>query len=108
MQRNRICGSDIDGTGIAIENVLRSDDVRNQHEHQFVVLTLLALSGEEVAEKRDRCQPRYSVDRLAFRLLEYPAHDVGFAFTHANLVLDLALPDDRLLDAANILVGING
>ena len=43
----------------------------------------------------------------ALRLFQYAAHDVGFAFPHANLVLDLALPDHGLLNAADVLVGIN-
>ena len=82
--------------------------MRNQHEDQFIVRALLVFGGEEVAEKRDRRKPRNSVDRLALVLLQDPAHDVGFTFAHANFVLDLALPDDWLLNAADILVRIHG
>src|ERR1019366_8032740 len=35
------------------------------------------------------------------------AHDVYFAFLEANLLFDLALSDHRLLNAADVLVGVN-
>ncbi len=44
---------------------------------------------------------------LALRLFQDAAHDVGFTLAHADLVLDLALSDDWLLNAADVLVGID-
>src|SRR5271169_2832196 len=108
MQRYRIGRAYIDGAGIAVENDLRAHNVWNHHEHQFVVLPLLVLSGEEIAEERYRSKPGDAVDRLALRFLKDSAHDVGFAFPHADLVFNLSLTDDRLLNATDVHVGIDG
>src|SRR5208337_303286 len=108
MQRYRIGRAYIDGAGIRGEDVLRAHDVWNHHEHQFVVLPLFVLSGEEITEERYRSEPRDAVDRLALRFLKDSAHDVGFAFTHADLMVNLSLTDDRLLNATDVHVGVDG
>ena len=77
-------------------------DVRDQRDHQFLALAVDALAGEQAAENRNAGQPGDAGPGLGVLLLGQAAEQLHLAFVHADVVRDLALPDDRLIDAAQV------
>src|ERR1035438_9961779 len=99
--------SNVNCLDVAIVQILGAHNVRNQDENDFVVADLFFLLGEEILEKRNGRQPWNSRQRLGLSVFKDTAHDVNFAFPQANLLFDLALPDHRLRNAADVLVSVN-
>src|SRR5258705_3822976 len=60
-----------------------------------------ALAGEQVPKQWDVRESRPAVQRFGVDALEEAAENTGFAFFQANVVLNFALADDGLLDAAD-------
>src|ERR1700688_2954219 len=58
--------------------------------------------AEEVLEDGNLCQSRNSSQRFRLLIFHDSAQQIGLAVLQANLMLDLALPDDGLADAANV------
>ena len=77
-------------------------DVRNQDDQDFILFVIDRVAGKEVFEKGNLCQTGYAVDRIRVGLLDQPAEDVDFAVLQANVMLDAALADDRLVDSADV------
>ncbi len=63
----------------------------------------LCFRREEIFQERNLRQSRECRSALGLLVFQDSAEQVDFAFLQADLVLDLALPDDRLADAADIL-----
>src|SRR5258706_9229659 len=60
-----------------------------------------ALAGEQVPKQWDVRESRPAVQRFGVDALEEAAENTGFAFFQANVVLNFALADDRLLDTTD-------
>ena len=60
----------------------------------------LVIRGQ-ILDERDLGQPGPAVDRFRVGFFKQTAKDVYFTFAQPDVVLDLALPDNRLLNAAN-------
>ena len=76
-------------------------DARSQHNQNFVFLVINLVVRKEVAQERNFRQARPPVQRTRVGLLKQSAQHARFAFFQANLMLDFALADNRLLNSAN-------
>ncbi len=79
-------------------------DVRNQDDQDFVLFVIDRVAGKEVFQEGKLCQAGDSSGRVRVGLLDQPAEHVDFAVLQANVMLDAALADDRLVDPANVCV----
>src|SRR6201987_648034 len=77
-------------------------DMWDQRKHDLVFPVLSVGLPKQIFQDRNLRQTRYSAQRLGLLIFQNAAQQVHLAFLQANLVLDLALPDDRLVDAPNI------
>src|SRR3989304_414106 len=76
-------------------------DARDEHDEDFVFELLLALGGEEVPQEGDLAEAGPAADGGALGVLDDAAEDVHLALAQADVVLDGALAEDGLLDAAD-------
>jgi hypothetical protein len=63
-----------------------------------------AFVSEQVFKNGNVGQPRISAERLGLRVFQNPADKVYISILQPRLVLDPALPNDRLRDASDILL----
>ena len=70
-------------------------------------LTSLVSSAKRYLNSGIEASPGIPDSDLRLRVLQDSAQDVDFALAHADLVLDFALSDHRLLNAADVLVGVD-
>src|ERR1700704_1742381 len=103
-EADRVSSADLNGALIQVGKFLAAHDVRDEDENDFVFLVLDVSGGEQVLEQRNLREARQSAEGLDVLVLEDAAEKIDFAFLQANFVLDFALTDDGLRDAANIAV----
>ena len=77
-------------------------DVRDQRKHNFVLAMLGIGLREQILQNWNVRQARNSAQRLGLLVFQNSAQQVDFAFLQADFMLDLALPDYGLVDAADI------
>src|SRR5437660_4737116 len=76
--------------------------MRNQREDQLVFAVVLGLRREEVLQERNAAQNRQAAERFGQIMFHHAAEEVHFPFLQADLMLDLALSNDRLADATDV------
>ena len=81
---------------------MSAHDVRDQHKHNFVFTMLGIGLREQVLQDWNVRQTRNSAQRLGLLVFQNSAQQVDLAFLQADFMLDLALPDHRLVNAADI------
>ena len=96
----------VGGPGVDLRQVKRADsgrahNMRNQQKDDLIVDLCRRDRAEEVLEERNLAQPGPSADALVFFFVEQAADQVDLALFEANHLVDGALADDRLGDAAD-------
>src|SRR6185312_1722937 len=92
----------IDGASIEVGDFLIAHQAWNQHENDFILPPVDVLVAEQVFQNGTRYQSRNAADVLGPGVLQQSPEQVDFAFFQADLVLDLFLPDHRLLNSADV------
>src|SRR6185437_9110985 len=92
----------IDGASIEVGDFLSAHQVWNQHEDNFILPPVDVLVAEQVFQNGNRSQSRNTAEVLGIGVFQQSPEQVDFAFFQADLVLDLLLPDHRLLNSADI------
>src|SRR6266404_3874276 len=91
----------IQGPQIRAGPFRHADDVRRQYDQDLVIFAIVYVLREEIAQQRQVCQSRPSVECLRVASCYQASEDVRFAFLQTNLVLYLALTDNRLRNPSN-------
>ena len=97
-------GADIDRTLVEFLHVAAADDMRHDGKDNLIFGMILGGLPEQVFQDRNLGQARNAAQRLCLLVFHDSAQQVGFAVFEADFVFDLALPDDGLADAANVLL----
>src|SRR6202142_848795 len=101
-QFNRIGCAYVQSRLVRLAVVTSAHDVRNEDEHGLGFRVLLGSLPEEIFQDRNLGKSGYAGQRPGLRLFQHAAEQVGFPFLQADFVLDLALSDHGLADAADI------
>ena len=73
----------------------------NQYKHHFVLGVIDLFTAKDVLQHRNLAQTGNTGEALLILILKNTAQQVHFAFAQANLMIDLALADDRLIDSSD-------
>src|SRR5215472_4852573 len=106
-QLDRVGSANVDRTLIDLVYLWPADDMRNNREHDFIFRMILLRLAKEVLEDRNLCESGNAGQLPGLLVFHDPAQQVGLTISQANLVLDLALSDDGLADAADVLLASN-
>src|SRR5215471_2369586 len=97
-------GSDVDRALIDFVDIGRADNVRNNRENDLVLGMVLGGLAEQIPQDRNLRQARNSAELLSLLVFHDAAQKVGLTIFKADFVLNLALSNDRLADAADVLL----
>ena len=76
--------------------------MRLEHNHHLILRQRLVDVGKDVAQERNLRQPGNAAYRFHLLPLKNPPDNVDLSFAEADVVLDDPLPNDRLLDSADV------
>jgi len=77
--------------------------VRGDRKDNFVLPPIFGLLSEQIFQYRDSREPGITAQRVTLGILENATDQVHFSIAQAGFMLDAALADNRLADAADIL-----
>ena len=76
--------------------------MRNQNEDDFILPMLGVGLRKQILQQRDRSESRNSAQGSRLLVFENPSEQIHFAIFKPDFMLDLALSNDWLIDAADV------
>src|ERR1700728_493802 len=104
MQLDGLSRTNIESALVHLVYISAANDVRHDGKDDFVLRVILRGLAEEIAENRNLRESGDAGQRLGLLIFHDAAEQVGFAVFQADFMLDLALADDGLADAADVLL----
>ena len=99
-------GADVDGALIDLVDLTAADDVGHDGKDNLIFGVILRGLAEQVLQDWNLGQAGDATELPGLLVFHNSAQQVGFAIFQANFMLNLALTDDGLADAAD--VGLTG
>src|SRR5580704_771890 len=104
MELDGLSRADIESALVHLVHISTANDMRHDSEDDFIFRMILRGLTKEILEDRNLRQSRNAGQRLGLLVFHDAAEQVGFAVFQADFMLDLALADDGLADAADVLL----
>ena len=91
----------VDDAQVGLIQLLRTHDMRHHHEDNVVILDGVVPGAEDVLDDGNGAQPRDAAPVLRFLLVLNASQDAGLALAEADGLINHALADNGLRDAAD-------
>ena len=108
MQLDGLSRTDIKSALVHLVYIGTANDVGHDGEDDFVFRMILRGLAEEIAEDGNLRESGDAGERLGLLIFHDSAEQVGLAVFQADFMLDFALADDGLADAADVLLASDG
>ncbi len=99
---HRAARSEIDFLEVVFVGLIPADDMGYDSEHHLAGIVLLIVLPEQILEDRKLGQAGIAAHRLRFGVSQQASKQVDLAIFQAGLVLNVALADLGLAEAANV------
>src|SRR5690348_1875532 len=100
-QPDRGRSPDVNRALVDLIHICAANDMRNDGKNDLILPVILAGLAKQVLQDRNLRQPRDAAQRPRLLVFQNSAQQVRLSIFQTDLVLDLALADDRLADAAD-------